>query len=236
MSAPVTQREEAPQPGQAAQRSTLDTEYGGVFFLLNLALYLNIYADFTSPEGENLELSIWDFLALLGSEFTHGEIEADPLWKLLATLACRTDSQRPGEFFHPPSDWRLPSEWLRPFPEDYDQQPVLRNGRLISIHTAGFPVLDVACDHIQEDEPIDPLQRWLGWMAAYIRARLARALGREDAATMLCRLPARVACTLTHLDVTFSLDHHPIEVRLPGLDRDPGWIPASGRYVAFHFD
>jgi len=25
-------------------------------------------------------------------------------------------------------------------------------------------------------------------------------------------------------------------VRLSGLDRDPGWVPAAGRSVHFHFD
>jgi hypothetical protein len=76
----------------------------------------------------------------------------------------------------------------------------------------------------------------LNWIAGYIRARLVRALGRDDAAEFLCRIPARIAFTPTHLDVFYSLDHHPIEIRLAGLDRDPGWIPAAGRYVRFHFD
>jgi hypothetical protein len=25
-------------------------------------------------------------------------------------------------------------------------------------------------------------------------------------------------------------------VRLAGLDRDPGWVPAAGRRVAFHYE
>ena len=41
------------------------------------------------------------------------------------------------------------------------------------------------------------------------------------------RLPAR--------DLTLSLADLPIELRLAGLDRDPGWVPAAGRYIAFHF-
>ncbi|MGZ4878242.1 MAG: hypothetical protein ACXVIO_08675, partial [Candidatus Angelobacter sp.] len=81
----------------------------------------------------------------------------------------------------------------------------------------------------------DRLQRWVGWMASYFRARLLRALGRDDAVALLCGRPARVVLTLTHVDVTFSLDHHPIEIRMSGLDRDPGWIPAAGRYVSFQF-
>ena len=45
-----------------------------------------------------------------------------------------------------------------------------------------------------------------------------------------------IVITPAHLDVTFSLERHPIEIRMTGLDRDPGWIAAIGRHVAFHFD
>ena len=40
----------------------------------------------------------------------------------------------------------------------------------------------------------------------------------------------------TRLDVTFALARLPLEVRLSGLDRDPGWVPAAGRRVAFHYE
>jgi hypothetical protein len=26
-----------------------------------------------------------------------------------------------------------------------------------------------------------------------------------------------------------------VSIRIARLDRDPGWIPAAGRYIAFHF-
>jgi len=35
--------------------------------------------------------------------------------------------------------------------------------------------------------------------------------------------------------VRLSLTELPLEIRLAGLDRDPGWIPAAGRFLAFHF-
>jgi hypothetical protein len=220
---------------------TAETKYGGVFFLLPLALYLYIYSDFTSPEKPGLDLSIWDFLALISLELTNGEIEKDPLWGELASLAGRTTSQQPGFGFDPPDEWRIPPDWLEPFSEVYDARPTLANGRLITMHPAGFTVLDAAdtangsCDLEVMGEPVDRLQRWVGWMAPYFRARLLRALGRDDAVALLCDRPAHVVLTLTHVDVTFSLDHHPIEIRMSGLDRDPGWIPAAGRYVSFHF-
>jgi hypothetical protein len=231
-----------PRPGKAADQqtleggSTVETSFGGIFFLLNAALILNIYADFTAPLGQNLELNVWDFLALLGSELVGAEIETDPVWGILATLAGREDGQRPGVSFDPPSEWRLPPRWLDAFPEPYESQAIVNNHRLVDFHPAGFPILDLPTYGILQAPPVDPLQRWLGWLTGYLRARLKRATGRDDAVDLLCRQPAHVALTLAHLDVTFSLNRHPFEVRYAGLDRDPGWIPAAGRYVAFHFE
>lgn len=52
----------------------------------------------------------------------------------------------------------------------------------------------------------------------------------------LLRRFGRVTLTPAHVDVFFSLAAHPIEIRLSGLDRDPGWMLPAGRHVAFHFD
>jgi len=41
--------------------------------------------------------------------------------------------------------------------------------------------------------------------------------------------------TDVHLDIFFTLAEHPLELRLAGLDRDPGWVPSAGRYVRFHY-
>jgi hypothetical protein len=213
-----------------------ETAYGGVFFLLNVAVHLNLYGDFTAPLQPGLELNIWDFLSLLGSELTAGEIENDDLWRVLAALAGRPEWQRPGAGFQPPGEWEMPPGWLNPFPEPCALQQVLCDGRRVTLHPAGFIVADQICDAESRSEQVDVLKRWSGWMTGYIRARLVRAFGREDAAELLCRLPARVASTPMHVNVSFSLNHHPIEVRLAGTDRDPGWIPAAGRHVTFRFD
>ncbi|HEX4602962.1 MAG TPA: hypothetical protein VH724_03140, partial [Candidatus Angelobacter sp.] len=229
------------QAQTAELSTTLETEFGGIFFLLSLTLYLYIYGDFTSPAEPGLELNIWDFLALMAHELTGGAVEKDTLWEQLASLAGRPKSVKPGLAFAPPDEWRVSQEWLAPFSHDYDPRPILINGRMISMHPAGFIVTDVPAETDSQfdlNEAIGlagRLQRWVGWMASYFRARLVLALGREDAVALLCTRPARIVFTLTHIDVTFSLDHHPIELRMAGLDRDLGWIPAAGRYVAFHF-
>ena len=51
----------------------------------------------------------------------------------------------------------------------------------------------------------------------------------------LLRRAARVELSATRVDVDFDLAGHPIEIRMAGLDRDPGWIPAAGRSLAFRF-
>ena len=67
------------------------------------------------------------------------------------------------------------------------------------------------------------------------RARRTLA-SRKISPALLIRQRGTIVTTPAHLDVTFSLERHPIEIRLAGLDRDPGWIANSGRHVAFHFD
>lgn len=76
-------------------------------------------------------------------------------------------------------------------------------------------------------------------MLIYLHARLRRALGDdapEALASMVCCHAARIDCTATTLDVHLALAALPIEIRIAGLDRDPGWIPAAGRSLAFHFE
>ena len=78
-------------------------------------------------------------------------------------------------------------------------------------------------------------------MLATVRERLHRAFGTSDEdPSELCRLlltqSARVLVTATRLDVFFALDEHPVPIRLSGLDRDPGWVPAAGRIVAFYYE
>jgi hypothetical protein len=51
---------------------------------------------------------------------------------------------------------------------------------------------------------------------------------------LACRA-ARVHVTDSHVDVIFSIDAATIDVRLAGLDRDPGWLARFGRVIQFHY-
>ena len=149
---------------------TIETEYGGLFYLINLGIYLGYYGDFSTPEEPGIDLPIWDFLTLVGRRLLDAPPAEDPVWGMLACLAGRPESEPP--------------------------------------HWDG---LDEA------------MQRIKAWIAAE----------RVEGLVVVHR--ARVLLTDTHLDVFLSLEELPIEIRIARLDRDPGWVPAAGRYIAFHF-
>jgi hypothetical protein len=88
--------------------------------------------------------------------------------------------------------------------------------------------------------PVEPRSRELvadqrSELLTRVRGHLGELLDVEDPGPILIRRPGRMTRTPGHLDVHFSLEHHPIEIRLARLDRNPGWIPAAGLHVAFHF-
>ncbi len=81
------------------------------------------------------------------------------------------------------------------------------------------------------------LQSWFDELILTVRPRLQLALGvgNEELPNFFSR-PARIVVTATQLDVYFVLAELPIEIRVSGLDRNPGWVPAAGRYIGFHYE
>lgn len=82
------------------------------------------------------------------------------------------------------------------------------------------------------------LDEWVAQRAQALAARAAEALGEPADAVLpwlTCR-PGRVSLTDTELVARFDLASHPLAIRLAGLDRDLGWLPAGGRSVRFQFD
>ena len=241
----------------------VETEFGGIFYLINLGIFLELYGDFTAPARKSLALSIFDFIALVGRRLLNGQITEDPVWELLAQLAGRGELDAPGKGFEPPDEWRLPAQWLEAFPDERRFEWTTDGERLRVGHPAGFLLLDVPL----ADSPAKQLKRemmvyhasakrqrsrksfsvsrngtnleqWLDWIMPYVRVRLCRALGIADASDPGLALGAQRASILltgVHLDIFFALSEHPLEIRLAGLDRDPGWVPAAGRFVRFHY-
>ncbi len=258
-----------PEPWPALDLSRpvpTETRLGGLFYLVNLGLFLELYGDFTNPARPGISLPVWDFVTLVGRRLFAAEPPDDSAWDLLRHLAGRTPDAAPGAEFEAPEQWRLPAAWLTPFPESGPWSWSAAADRLRVRHPEGFSLIDVARDETdaarqveaetraygavapatlrQEVVKVPPagasaLDRWLDWLLPYVRLRLCRALGLAGAdglAELLLAHRARVVVTETHLDVSFSLDELPLAIRLAGLDRDPGWVPAAGRFIAFQYD
>ncbi|WP_163864990.1 hypothetical protein [Myxococcus eversor] len=263
---PPTSLRELEPPSGRAWGLPFSTCLGGLFYLVNLGLFLELYGDFSMPAHPNLPLSLWDFITLVGRRLCVDPRPNDPVWKVLALLAGRKPGVLPGQDFTPPEAWRIPPGWLRTFRDTRWTWSILE-GRLRVHHAAGFLVLDVPCDgrdaealvkselapyssvssftlsRGDETGPLDtePLERWLGWLVPFCRARLCRALGvsPDDAsaldATLLAH-DARLHVTEGHVDVVLFLAQLPLAVRIAGLDRDIGWLPSEGRHLTFHFE
>ena len=263
---PLESTERSRAPRVLPRAETTLTDLGGLFYLINLGLFLDLYGDFTCPARPGLTLSIWDFVFLLGRHMLTTARDDDEVWPLLTHLAGRDDHTSPGHGFEPPDAWHVPADWLRSFPRDDEWSWHATADRLRLRHPEGFCLLDVprngadAQVQILEEVKIygdskalssrydpaeqetfgsTPLERWLGWLLPYVRARLCRALGMvgaENIGDVLLAHGAWIEVTTTRLDVHLSLAELPCAIRLSGLDRDPGWVPAASRYIAFHFE
>jgi hypothetical protein len=165
------------------------TEWGGVLYLINVAIGQGLYGDFTVPLQTGLALPVWDFLALVGEAFAGETFRADPLPRLFARLSGRGQDEPPGAEFEPPSG--------------------------------------------------EPLRKWLDGICRSIDELLRRTLhlgDGDDLVSLVLNRSAKIVASSSRMDAYFSLAEHPVELRIAGLDRDPGWIPAAGRAVHFHYE
>lgn len=167
----------------------ISTEWGGSFYLVNVAIALGFYGDFTTPARPGLALPLWDFLALVGERMIGEEFAEDPLPCLFAKLSGRAEGESPGADFEAPT------------------------GETLAI--------------------------WLDRICHEIQARVAASLGLGhdcDLGAFVLNHHAKIETNSERLDAHFSLAEHPVELRVAGLDRDPGWVPAGGRSIYFHYD
>jgi hypothetical protein len=193
----------------------IETEFGGVCYFINLGLFLNLYGDFTTPLQPGLDLPIWDFMALVAQDLLGDDVTRDPIWPLLAQLADRAEDEPPGANFDP-----------------------AHNVIASLAGTKQFPTLTAEIASSQTTLlAMTPLERWLAELMSLIRPRLRLALGaNEENLPRYFKQHARVVVSALTFDAYFALADLPIEIRLSGLDRDPGWVPAAGRTVRFHYD
>jgi len=238
----------------------VETRFGGVFYLLNLGLYLHLYRDFTESLETEIDIHIWDFVALLGLEFLGEKIKNDAVWKLLEWLAGRESDDELGKESGASDEWRISPAWLETFQTNRKWLWMKTEKRLIIRHPDEFSIVDVqlvenfqnqlkneleiyqknVSEVVKSDaKDFSPSARWLKNLAEYLQRRLLQALNlktRKEINRILFERKAKVKVTAMHLDITFRLADLPIEVRLSGLDRNPAWIPAAGKFVNFHFE
>lgn len=226
----VPRQERAPE---VAVFTTIASEYAGLFFLLNIFLSLGLYGDFTDPARRLRGLSPFELLLMLGRHWCGAGFARDPIEPALRSLAGLGKSERVGRDFEAPV-WEAPPAWLAA----WEPGPArVIHGRFGTSrwHYDGFPI----ADHWRVARAPSWLRRrWVACLARYVAARLARALGMEDpeqAVARLIALPGEIHVDPEHVEISFALDAHPLAIRLAGLDRDPGWIPAAGRNVEFRF-
>lgn len=242
----------APPVTEAAAAGELPTRFGGLLFLLNALTALGVLGDFTRPGGGLAGLSPFALLDRLALDWLGPSYAKDPLHALFVELA---GDASPIERLLP-RRWSVPASWLEPWPTRGSVLLRDSGGTKILWHAAGFPVADpgratrraamrtvrpallarsgryVRDKHL----PHRRQSRWLASLELYLEARLARALGCKSPLALICRLPARLVLDDERLVATFELADHPLSLRLAGLDRDPGWIPAAGRIVEFAFE
>ena len=240
----------------------IDTSFGGLFYLLNAALGLGLYGDFTAPDPSGIALSPWTLLAIAGDAWFGEEFARDALAPWLARVGgTRPDDHAPPRVARPRT-WAVADAALQAWGEVSEVRYRASARRLRLVHPAGFVLFDgprsrataaaqaaalcrervllaSAVVSVERHAPRQPGDCWHQWLLPLMRARLARALGVADDQALLdqvCRGEARVTSRPAWVDVTLSLSALPLAIRLAGLDRDPGWIPAAGRDVRFHFE
>jgi hypothetical protein len=113
---------------------------------------------------------------------------------------------------------------------------------LLGRPAADDPVWDLLSALAGRDRPRSPrvpraMRRWVRRRTDRWRAELAAGLDcpPAHAGPLVLQLAAVIDATATRVDAEFDLAALPVAIRLAGLDRDPGWIPATGRTIHFHF-
>ncbi|MEO9132657.1 MAG: hypothetical protein ABI240_15820, partial [Sphingomonas sp.] len=220
-----------------------ETGFGGLFFLLNAFIALGLYPDFTQPLGKRLDPSPLWLADRIGRFWFGARYRADPLAGWIAAHAASGDL---------PRIWRAEAEWLTGFETPAAPRFTVQQGRATLWHPAGFPLRDEDQARARHRPrrlagfrrprfartaparlPAKPADRWAACLALYLDARLRLLCG---SGLSLLALPARIQTRDLDLSARFALDRHPIQLRIAGLDRNPGWQPAEGRAIAFVFE
>jgi hypothetical protein len=198
------------------------TRLGGLLYLINLMQHLDLPACFEESWRLSSQVGAWGMLELLGRALLrpeHAHLAGDRIWTALAQLDGRRVDEPPGAVYQETGSDELPAPWLAATADH--SLPLVRP-------LARLPWL----------QPVNPrLFRWLVLVMPFIEWRLRQALpAAEDLAVALLLVNGRLFVTSTHVDLVLRLEDASLPLRQAGLDFDPGWVPAFGRVVQFHFE
>lgn len=204
----------AAEPGRSSERDAwaagTATALGGVLFLLPVMRALGLPDTAEADWRLASAVGAWGVLealarGLLGD--AHNGHATDPLWPALARLDGRSLDE-------PPRDAHPPRSVYRPLP----------GGPPPPLH--GLAALPHA------------LAAWTRLVLPTVQVRLVDALGLAGAHEIPDALLLRdgtLHTTTSHVDLVLPLSSVRLNVRRAGLDADPGWMPAFGRVVQFHY-
>jgi hypothetical protein len=238
---PATAAPSAVPEQAAAALPGFATDFAGLFFLLNAFLALGLYPDFTRPADKGLAIAPSRLLDRLAATWFGPRYRADRLHQALA--AATADPPLPG-------DWQTGAGWLMAFDQGGIAATRLSARHITHWHADGFVLLDrrrrarlgrhqplAQSRRVQATRrlPAAASERWLTCLGLYLDARIRRACGDPSLGLASLALPGHCRIAAGRIDVTLALADLPVQLRLAGLDRDPGWLPAEGRAVALHF-
>jgi hypothetical protein len=155
-----------------------------------------------------------------------------PLWKLVPEADCTSFG---GLFFLISAMQRtgLPL-WLEEHPEfaqwNFPGLLLREIARRLQAADEDPAVLALRCR--PEGVPEEVSEEIRFWIMTL--RRWCRRVARIGLHSLICR-PGRIACTETHIDITFRAVDADIRVRKAGLDIDPGWVPWFGQVIYFHY-
>jgi hypothetical protein len=171
-------------------------------------------------------LSAWAVLEALACALLGGRrFPDDPIWAVLAVLDGRDAGARIGEDCPGPVPFHLPEGWR-------------------AVYDTDASLLDAPPQDlwpIDADVWIAPHAGvWLRGALPVIRALLVGALADptltpDEAIDLILMKDGQLSISHTHVDLTLSSRDADVRLRRAGLDLDPGWVPALGMIVLFHF-
>ena len=223
----------------------IETGFGGLLFLTNALLSLGLYPDFTRPLDRGLHPSPFWLIDQLGQRLFGQLYRADPLHRWFG------ENSLPGPL---PEIWEVQRAWLTGLPKATHSLRRTRSRTLIwdergfalydgltateppsLMRRIAFAGQEAKQDRVRQARPMprSANARWVACLAEFLCFRLN--LACDGMVMRQLALPATVEFRMDRIDCHFPLAALPIEIRMAGLDRNPGWLPTEGRALAFHF-